>query len=167
MELDKLILLNKNIKRRLVEKFKGDVCMFRDGRNRVVNAKPIGLPHSISVSEVEDPFNDERIKGTPYHISKDDISGFLTEDESALALGTDYFTGAEPVDIHAMLKACTGGPGLANAYVLGGNYHYGHMKRPFVVVPIQYYSIPKEIYDSLALTEKEIKKISKQLQIAA
>ena len=66
MELDKLILLNKNINRRLVEEFKGDVCRFKDGRNRIVDAKPIGIPHSVSVSKVENPFNDENKRFNNY-----------------------------------------------------------------------------------------------------
>ena len=97
MKLDKLIWLNKNIKRKLVEKFEVNVCKFRDGRNRIFDPKPIGIPHSTSVSEVEDPFNDKKIKGNPYYINKDRIQGFLTKNEVSLILGVDYSSGAKPL----------------------------------------------------------------------
>ena len=164
MELSKLIFANKNIKRRLAVEFRGDVCKFMDGRGRIVETKPIGIPNCPSVSNLENPFNDERRRDKPYfinlNVSRDKVvDGIITEEEAALILGIDYFSEARPDDINAMLDACTGGPGLANAYVLGGSHSGGNNKDPnFVNIPIQYYSIQKRIYDSLALTEREIRK---------
>ncbi len=166
MELEKLILLNKHIKRRLVPVFKGKICEFKDGRNRIVKANPVGMSHAMMVSEAEDALYDKRIIGRPYYINKDmggreDIRGFLKLEETKLVLGVDYFKGTEPHDIHAMLGACDGGPGLSNAYVLGVNHSFSELKRPkigcWLVIPVQYYSIHKRIFDSLSLSEKEIK----------
>ncbi len=168
MELDKLILLNQNIKRRLIPAFKGNICMFVDGRDRIVKVDSIGMPHAMMVADVEDPHKDERRIGRPYYINKDmgsrkDISGLLKLEEAALVLGVDYFSRAEPHYIHAMLEACSGGPGLSNAYVLGGNHSFSELKKPksghLLIVPVQFYLIPKEVFDSLALSEKEIKSL--------
>ena len=167
MKLDDLISLNQKIKRRLFIDFQDSVCRFKDGRNSVINAKPIGMPCCVNVPNVENPFNDKRRTNKPYDInhlglaSRDYIRGILTKNEAAIILGVDYFKGAKPDDISAMLNACDTGPGLANAYVLGRSYPRISQTKHFVVIPIQYYLIPKKIHDSLALTKEEIAKIKK------
>lgn len=167
MELEKLILLNKHIKRRLIPFFRKEVCNFKDGRNRIDEAAPIGMPHAISIPNVENPWpKNEIFEKAPYFVEYDvkneNIRGHITEKEARIVLGVDWFADAAPRDIHAMLGACMDGPGLSNAYVLGGDYSFGEMKKPpkglWLVVPVQYYSIPKDIFDFLALSKREIRK---------
>jgi hypothetical protein len=55
-----------------------------------------------------------------------------------------------------MLEANHGGPGLANAYALGGSPHFGELKSPYVIVPIQYYQIDEKRKEYLTLTKREL-----------
>ena len=175
MELEKLIFANKHIKRNLNSNFRGKDFRFKDGRGKIVKAEPMGLPHVIMVSTVENayPTTFPQRNKTPYsinlNVTRDEmVDGLITEYEAAIILGVDMEEGiTQPVDIHAMIEACTGGPGYSNAYVYGGSTTFGEIRRPptgsFVVIPIQYYRISQKDYDSLALTEREIKKIKNNL----
>ncbi len=163
--IEDLIFANKNIKRRLNIGFKGDRPILIDGRRKIIKATPCGFPITICASTQENYPHDPRFAERPYLFGFDegDVKiSFVNKEEAKIVLGVDYFEEKHEA-IFAMLEACDGGPGLANAYSLGGTHHFGEMKYPYVTIPVQYYQIDPKRADSLALTDKELAKIRQEL----
>lgn len=152
---EQLVEMNRTIKRQLYINFDSKhIPIVLDSFGRKIKAISFGIPHIVSASEVEFPFgkhpNYPEFDNKPYILNSDE-SYFLDKDEVALLLGIDYHPDNEIIDINAALEACVGGPGLANAYVLGLNYRGVHKNKNFVVIPVQYYQISREMHENLGI----------------
>jgi len=171
MEFDKLIALNRHIKRRLDIEFNVGVCKFIDTKRRPIQGRPVGCPYAILVPDFVNPDLDANCENTPYflnhYVGDTFIQGPLSREEVMLMLGINVDSHSE---VHAMLRATEGIPGSSNAYILGYNATFPELKKSefgnFLVVPIQYYSISEEDHASLALTKDEIEREREKFRIA-
>lgn len=159
IEAEQLIKMNRQIKRKLYAEFDSKSSpIITNCNGREIKAIPVGLPQIVCVSEVDFPFgknpNFPELHNKPFFFHFDGKVYALDRDETALLLGTDYRSGDQIGETNATLEACTSGPGLANAYVLGLDHLGVHKERNYAVVPVQYYKIDKKIHESLAIAAR-------------
>lgn len=154
--IEQLVEFNRYLKRRLhtVTSSRGKKCFLVDGGEKEIKARPFGIPNLVSARQESYnpalPWTFER----PYWFStvKPYIwQEHLTRREAWLALGKDCEFVSTCEDINAMCEASTGGPGLANAYVLGWRVHGIHQEHGYTVIPVQYYQIDIERHKELGI----------------
>ena len=150
---EQLLVMNMQIKRKLRISDKSFPSII-DYKGRKIEAIPLGFPQVISVSEVEFPFgrnpNYPKLDNKPFFFNFDGQVYALDRNETSLLLGTDYRPSDDILELNATLEACTSGPGLANAYVLGGSHHGISKERDYVVIPVQYYKIEEKTHKLLS-----------------
>lgn len=152
----KLVLMNREIKRELsIDYDSKAVPQIVNCHGHDIRAIPIGFPTIVHVSGVEFPFgkppNCPELDNKPFFFKFHGKAYALDGDEVAVLLGTDYHPHEDVADINARLEVCRSGPSSANAYVLG-SINSGISKTDnHVVIPVQYYQIPKKMHEGLAI----------------
>lgn len=152
--IEQLVELNKYLNRRLKFVEVRAKYFLVDGEDKEIKADPFGIPNLVLARQNTYnpalPWTNER----PYRFSTVmpyTWQEWLTRREVYLTLGKDCHFEATPEEISAMFEAATGGPGLANAYVLGWRVHGIHETPGTTVVPVQYYRINLERHKKLSV----------------
>jgi acyl-CoA synthetase (AMP-forming)/AMP-acid ligase II len=138
--------VNQRIPRRLI---------MTDGQNLMTSEREIVHPKFLRVSEIS--FVDIRgqtYSDKPYffQLGSGEYRGGrnVSKDQANLALGRDFKTVSDDLDILAMLRACECGK-FANAYHLGVNI----LEQQMIRVPVAYFNIPPRIHRALAIDCKD------------
>lgn len=153
MNVEQLLLVNSNLKRRLNNNLFDKNPVLYDALGKRIDAQFIAtdilrvcLPDSTRLHD----------KNKPYCIDLDGTNGrqFLGENEAKVLLGYDYLTKADVWDVPAMLEACEGGMGGArtNAYCLGGTHTKGIN---YAEIPVAFFIIPKKDHKRLVLNPED------------
>lgn len=164
MDIQELLSINSNLKRRLVNNIEDSNPALHDALGRKVNA------HFIAADSLRvflPNFGDFSSASKPYIFGIDGRK-FIGEDEARIILGHDYFTQADKWDVPAMLKACEGGYGGArtNAYCLGPTHSSG---KDCAEIPVAYFIIPKREHQRLIVnpTDKRFQETLESLRKVA
>lgn len=156
-QIEELIKVNRIVNRRLyVEEGRRDKHFLVDAKGEKVNAKLISEPRLVDVAWDINPYHDlDDGDKRKFHLSCGWVFNFnavLNREETKIALGLDYSPGYSNGELRAVIEAATGGPGLANSYVLGGRVwgpYYG--EEGYVAIPVQYYKIKPKRHKELGI----------------
>ena len=174
--IDELIQANRQINRNLrvyTSKRKKAIFYLCDSEGKEVKAVPVQFPEIITAENVHDPLNlhkgqsSFKFKERPFFIRVFDPSfeAYLNNSEVKLILGKDFEYDANIARLYAMLKVASGGPGIANAYVLSGETGVRLDYNWLTAFAVQYYRINPEkhkewgIESDKELLERRVKKI--------
>lgn len=157
--IEKLIETNRYLNRRLyvtVSRLKKDKHFLVDSEENEVEAGLVFPPRVIAVTGDRNPFYEwgEEFHDREFCISTGKPSyyeGYLTWREAELVLGKDSFFERNYEDVRAMIEAGTGGPGLANAYVLGDRYGLMHNQPRHTIIGVQFYKINPQRHKELGI----------------
>ena len=170
--IDQLIQANRQINRSLrvyTSKRRKSLFYFCDPEGKEVKAVPVQFPQIITAENVHDPLNlhkgqsSFKFKERPFFIrvygdpDGPSFEAYLTRDEVNLVLGKDSEYDANIARLYAMLNVASGGPVIANAYVLSGesgvrlNYNW------LTAFAVQYYRINPEKHKEWGIeSDKEL-----------
>ena len=153
MDVEELVEINKGLKRRLIPTYRKGRCILLNARSKKVTAVPFGLPIMISVIR-----RGMEIKGEKVYANFSTSNGckHVKEAEARIILGYDYLTAHDEEDVSAMLEATQAGPGLTNAYILGGSTHFFERTKTSDI-PVTYLQINPEVHKSLAIDLRDSK----------